>query len=167
MGWGFVKRIIFSDEVTFHLSWKVNSHNIRIWGTEKTVAVVVMEHDSPKLNMFYAVSRRRLFGLFLFVEESVTGWQPLLQNGSYHLQIDDTGGPWRPNCWQNAHWTATMLLPLVTSSTHQLRSVGRAAGFSNNNVWFSLKMALVVIRLFQMYDDCVVLDTNFNIMELQ
>ena len=30
---GFDDRLVFSDEVTFHLSGKVNKHNTRIWGT--------------------------------------------------------------------------------------------------------------------------------------
>jgi hypothetical protein len=32
---GFVERVIFSDEVTFHISGKVNRQNVRIWGTEQ------------------------------------------------------------------------------------------------------------------------------------
>src|SRR5215469_14398781 len=31
---GFINRLIFGDESTFHLSGKVNKHNVRIWGTE-------------------------------------------------------------------------------------------------------------------------------------
>jgi hypothetical protein len=46
--------------------------------------------------------------------------QPLSRNCSYHLWIDNTGEPWRPNCRQNARWTATTLLLLANSSTHQL-----------------------------------------------
>jgi hypothetical protein len=44
---GLSKRIIFSDEATFHLSGKVNRHNIQIWVSEKPVAVVEMDRDSP------------------------------------------------------------------------------------------------------------------------
>jgi hypothetical protein len=29
----FVERLIFCDEATFHISGKVNIHNVRIWGT--------------------------------------------------------------------------------------------------------------------------------------
>jgi hypothetical protein len=47
------KRIIFSDEATFHLSGKVNRHNIRTWGFEKPVAVVEMERDIPKVNVLF------------------------------------------------------------------------------------------------------------------
>ena len=30
----FFNRLIFGDESTFHLSSKVNKHNVRIWGIE-------------------------------------------------------------------------------------------------------------------------------------
>jgi hypothetical protein len=79
---GLSKRIIFNDKGTFHLSRKVNRHNIRIWGSEKPVAVVEMECDSPKVTMFCAVSRRRVFGPFFFADKSVMGqvYLKMLQN---------------------------------------------------------------------------------------
>jgi hypothetical protein len=30
----FLKKIMFTDEATFHVSGKVHRHNVRIWGTE-------------------------------------------------------------------------------------------------------------------------------------
>jgi hypothetical protein len=41
-----------------------------------------MEHDSAKVNVFCAVSRRPVFGPFFFVEKSVTGqvYLKMLQN---------------------------------------------------------------------------------------
>ena len=30
----FLKRVCFSDEATFHVSGKLNKHNVRIWGLE-------------------------------------------------------------------------------------------------------------------------------------
>jgi hypothetical protein len=79
---GLSKRITFSNEATFHLSRKVNRQNIWIWGSEKLVAVVEMKCDSPKVNVFCAVSRRRVFSLFFFAEKSVTGqvYLKMLQN---------------------------------------------------------------------------------------
>ena len=55
------------------LSGKVNRHNTRIRGSQNTHALTEMEHDSPKVNVFCAISRRRVFGPFFFVEDSVTG----------------------------------------------------------------------------------------------
>jgi hypothetical protein len=63
------KQITFSDQVNFHLSGKVNRHNIQIWGSKKPVAVVEMEYDSPKVNMFCVVSRRFVQPVLLCGEE--------------------------------------------------------------------------------------------------
>jgi hypothetical protein len=36
----FLRRLVFSDEATFHLSGKVNRHNFRVWGMENPHASV-------------------------------------------------------------------------------------------------------------------------------
>jgi hypothetical protein len=69
----FVTCLIFSDEATFHLSRKVNHHNVRIWGTENPHATTEHQQDSPKLNVFCAISQRKIYGLFSFMENTVTG----------------------------------------------------------------------------------------------
>ena len=51
-------KIIFSDEATFHLSEKVNRHNVRIWGSENPNATPEVERDSQKLNVFCAASKQ-------------------------------------------------------------------------------------------------------------
>jgi hypothetical protein len=61
---GYVERLIFSDEATFHVSGKVSRHNVRIWGTER---------DSPKVNVHCAVSREKVDGPFFFTGATVTG----------------------------------------------------------------------------------------------
>jgi hypothetical protein len=48
----FLPKICFSDEVTFHLSGKVNRRNISVWGSENPHAVVEHSRDSPKINFF-------------------------------------------------------------------------------------------------------------------
>ena len=63
---GFCERIIFSDESTFHLSGKVNTQNVRIWGTEPPRAVLQHVRDSPKINVFCAVSHMKVYGPFFF-----------------------------------------------------------------------------------------------------
>ncbi|GBN59765.1 hypothetical protein AVEN_10558-1 [Araneus ventricosus] len=65
-------RLIFSDESTFHISGKVNRYNSRIWGTEKPSTVIEHERDSAKVNVFCAISSRKLYGPFFFSERSVT-----------------------------------------------------------------------------------------------
>ena len=44
----FLKRICFSDEATFHVSGKLNKHNVRIWGSEHPHEIRELERDSPK-----------------------------------------------------------------------------------------------------------------------
>ncbi|GBN62182.1 hypothetical protein AVEN_63532-1 [Araneus ventricosus] len=65
-------RLIFSDESTFHISGKVNRYNSRIWGAEKPSTVIEHERDSAKVNVFCAISSRKLYGPFFFSERSVT-----------------------------------------------------------------------------------------------
>ncbi|GBO30244.1 hypothetical protein AVEN_141675-1 [Araneus ventricosus] len=65
--------LIFSDEATIHLSEKVNHHNVRVWGTELSHVIVEKEKDSPKVNVFYAISKAKLYGSFFFIEQAATG----------------------------------------------------------------------------------------------
>jgi hypothetical protein len=52
----FAEKLVFSDEATFHVSGKVNRHNVRIWGTENPHATVEHDRDSPKVNEFFLPS---------------------------------------------------------------------------------------------------------------
>ncbi|GBM87830.1 hypothetical protein AVEN_38498-1 [Araneus ventricosus] len=52
----FLNRIIFSDESTFHANNKVNKHNCRIWGSENPHAIQEVERNSPKINVWCALS---------------------------------------------------------------------------------------------------------------
>lgn len=70
---GFLQRIVYSDEATFHLSGKVNRHNVRIWGLQNPHATLQHERDSPKVNVFCALSRTKVYGPFFFAERTVTG----------------------------------------------------------------------------------------------
>ncbi|PNF42302.1 hypothetical protein B7P43_G05516 [Cryptotermes secundus] len=56
---GFVERLIFSGEATFHISGKANIHNVRIWGTEQPHAQIEHQRDSLNVNVFCAVSREQ------------------------------------------------------------------------------------------------------------
>ncbi|KAJ4430933.1 hypothetical protein ANN_19526 [Periplaneta americana] len=71
----FIESLVFSDEGTFHLSGKVHKHNVRIWALEKPNNYVKHVRDSPKVNMFCAISREKMYGPFFFVEATVTGNQ--------------------------------------------------------------------------------------------
>lgn len=60
----FVAKMIFSDKAAFHLSGSVNRRNVRFWGTENPRAIVTVERNSPKVNVFSAVSQAKVCGLF-------------------------------------------------------------------------------------------------------
>ena len=70
---GFFERLTFSDECTFHLCGKVNRHNVCIWRTENPKSVVEVARDSPKVNVFCAVSTFKVYGPFFFSKHIVTG----------------------------------------------------------------------------------------------
>ena len=61
---GFADSLIFSDEATFHLPGKVNRHNVNIWGTENPRVVIENVRESPKVNVFCAISNENVYGPF-------------------------------------------------------------------------------------------------------
>jgi hypothetical protein len=69
----FLVEVQFSDEVTFHSSGAVNRCKVRIWGSENPHACVEHQCDSPKVNVFCAVSSQKVYGPFFSAEETVTG----------------------------------------------------------------------------------------------
>ena len=69
----FLDGVVFSDESTSHLNGKVNTHNVRIWGSENPREFVQSERDTPKLNVFCSLSLRKVYGPFFFVEANITG----------------------------------------------------------------------------------------------
>ncbi|PNF32531.1 hypothetical protein B7P43_G02454 [Cryptotermes secundus] len=69
----FLPHLIFSDEATFHLSGKVYRHNVRIWRTQNPRKTVEHEPDSPKVNVFCAISQRKGYGPYFFKRETVAG----------------------------------------------------------------------------------------------
>ena len=77
----FNERLVFSDEATFHMNCKVNRHNVRIWGKEIPHATIEHERDSPKVNVFCAISKNHVHSPFFF-EGNVTGdvYLQMLQN---------------------------------------------------------------------------------------
>ena len=46
----YLKKVMFTDEAYFHVSGKVNQHNVRIWSSETPHVVMGHIHDSPKVN---------------------------------------------------------------------------------------------------------------------
>ena len=63
------------------MNGKINRHNVCIWGKENPHATIELVRDSPKVNVFCAISKNDLHGPFFF-EENVTGnvYLQMLQN---------------------------------------------------------------------------------------
>jgi hypothetical protein len=57
----------------YHVSGKVNAHNCRIWGSENPRVFLEHFHDSPKVNLFCALSKERAYGPFFFIKITITG----------------------------------------------------------------------------------------------
>ena len=65
---GFLKRVCFSDESTFHVSGLINRHNSRIWGLQNPHETYELERDFPKLNVWCEIMRDKIIGPFFFAE---------------------------------------------------------------------------------------------------
>jgi len=78
----FLPRLIFSYEATFHLSGIVNRHNVCIWGLQNLQEALEHERDSPKVNVFCALSQTKVYGPFFFAQKTVIGvtYLAMLQN---------------------------------------------------------------------------------------
>ena len=48
----FLKRICFTDEATFHVSGKLNKHNVGFWASEHPHGIRELERNSPKVNVW-------------------------------------------------------------------------------------------------------------------
>ena len=131
----FIERLIFCDEATFHISGKVNVHNVRNWGTEQPHAQIEHQRESPEVNVFCAVSCEKVHGPFFFTEATVTGdsYLDMLENwllpqlntnyDDYILQLDGAHPP-----LPHFHRNVRMLLNRVL----QQRWIGRAAKRDNH-----------------------------------
>ena len=68
----FLKQVCFNDEATFHVSEKLNKHNVGIWGSKKPHASRELQQDSPKVNVWCQIMCNRIIGPFSFNEASIT-----------------------------------------------------------------------------------------------
>ncbi|KFM61029.1 hypothetical protein X975_23527, partial [Stegodyphus mimosarum] len=68
----FLKRIMFSDEASVHLSSIVNRHNVRIWESENHHEYRDAQRDSPKVNVCCGLMHDRVIGPFVFTEKTVS-----------------------------------------------------------------------------------------------
>ena len=68
---GFLKRVCFSDESTFHVSGLINRHNSRISGSPNPHETYELERDSPILSVWCEVMHDKIIGPFFFAEKSI------------------------------------------------------------------------------------------------
>jgi hypothetical protein len=73
--------LVFSDEATLLTSCKANLHNLRVCCTEN-LATLENQRNSPKVNVYCAVSRSQVYGSFSFAENTANGinYLDVLQN---------------------------------------------------------------------------------------
>ena len=96
----------------------VNRHNVRIWGRENPHATIEYVRDSPKVNVFCAVSSCKVYGPFFFAEQTVTGinyldmlqlWlMPQLQEDIVDFIFQQDGAPPHYNLDACAHLNAIL-----------------------------------------------------------
>ena len=127
----FNERLVFSDEAIFHTNGKVNRHNVRIWSEENPRATIEHERDSPKVNVFCAISKNHVHGPF-FSEGNVPGnvYLQMLQN----LLIDELiANEHEDFIYQQdgapSHWKLTVRSYLNDNLPR--RWIGRASGEDN------------------------------------
>jgi hypothetical protein len=65
--------LFFSDEATFYLRGLVNKHNIRYWCEINPHVTVETVMNSPKLNVWCAMSKNQIIGPFFFDDDTVNG----------------------------------------------------------------------------------------------
>ncbi|GFX86738.1 DUF4817 domain-containing protein [Trichonephila clavipes] len=113
---GFENTLVFTDEV---FCGKVNRHNLRFWGTENVYVTLEHQRDSPKMNVFCALSNSCVFGPFFFAEKSINGdlyqdmlseWLlPQLEESIPDFILQQDGAP--PHWNKNVHEFLNVRLP--------------------------------------------------------
>jgi hypothetical protein len=68
----FLDKIVESDEATFHLSWKVNRHNLIIWGSQNPLQVVEVHRKMDRSwrlhSMATQITQSDTHGLLILVD---------------------------------------------------------------------------------------------------
>ena len=125
------ERLVFSDEATFRANGEVNRHNVRIWGEENPRAIIEHERASPKVNVFFTISKNHVYGPFFF-EGNVTGdvYLQMLQNW---LMVELIANEHKDFIYQRdgapPHWQLTVRAYLNDNLLR--RWIGRASGEDN------------------------------------
>ncbi|KFM68972.1 hypothetical protein X975_03850, partial [Stegodyphus mimosarum] len=68
----FLKRIMFSDEASFHLSGIVKHHNVCIWVSENPHEYREAQRHTLKVNVWCGLMHDRVIGPLFFTEKTVS-----------------------------------------------------------------------------------------------
>ena len=69
----FFKSFVFIDKATYQTNGKVNRQNVCIWSEKNLHATIARGRDSPKLDVFCAISKNNIHDSFFFEGGNVTG----------------------------------------------------------------------------------------------
>ena len=127
----FNELLVFSDEATIHTNGKVNGHNVCIWDEENPHATIGHERNSPKMNVFCAISKNHIHGPFFFERNAIgyvylqmlQNWlmDELIANGHEDFNFQQDGAP--------PHWKLAVRAYLNDNLPG--RWIGRAGGEDN------------------------------------
>jgi hypothetical protein len=94
------ERLVFSDEAAFDTRSKVNRHDLRVWVSEYRVT---FEHqrNSPKMNVYCAISRSKVYCPFFCVDDTINGinYLDMLQNLLMPQLMELDLKAKLPDCW--------------------------------------------------------------------
>ncbi|GFW89913.1 uncharacterized protein TNCV_4196011 [Trichonephila clavipes] len=71
--------LLSNERFRVHFSGHVNTHNVLIWSLENSHEELESQRESPKLNVFSAISWRKVYGLFVFGEPTISAYLDALQ----------------------------------------------------------------------------------------
>jgi hypothetical protein len=63
---------LFSDEAKFHTSGSVSRHNCVVWGNVPSREYLKPERVNPKVDLWCALARGKVFGPFSFDKDIIT-----------------------------------------------------------------------------------------------
>ena len=79
----YLKRIVFTNEATWHVSGRVDEHNVRVWGSENSHKFREIVQHSPKVNVWCGLMHDRVIGPF-FLHENM--WREIFTTCLWILQ---------------------------------------------------------------------------------
>lgn len=103
----YLNNIVFSDESTCHLTGHVNTHYVRIWGSENPYMLVQVQRVSAKLKIFCAISRWKVSFLAKLLSLVLLSWY------STAMVFPSVGSKWIREPQYPAWWCTTSLVYAV------------------------------------------------------